>query len=113
MAGKWADLADKQFDKALALDETHWKARYMKSISLSHWPAFTGKSGEAIAQLQKLIEVQDSGPAEDHHANTYLTLGNIYLGQGKNEEALAAWYKGLALFPGSKSLAAQIASLEH
>ena len=112
LAGKWADLADKQFDKALALDENHWTARYMKAISLSHWPAFTGKSAEAVAQLETLVEIQSTGPLESHHEQTYLSLGNLYLGQGKDDLALDAWKKGLSLFPTSSALAAQIAALE-
>jgi tetratricopeptide (TPR) repeat protein len=113
LAGKWATMADEQFDAALALDETHWKARFMKAMSLSHWPAFTGKTVETIAQFEKLIEIQDQGPAEEHHVQTYLMLGNIYLGQGKNDLALKAWQKGLALFPGNAELSAQIASIQQ
>ncbi len=111
LAGKWATKADEQFDKALALDEEHWQARYMKAVSLSHWPAFTGKTGEAIAQLEKLIEIQTLSSPEPHHVESYLTLGNIYLGQGKEDLALETWQAGLALFPGHEGLAGQIDSL--
>lgn len=113
LAGKWATMADEQFDKALALDETHWNARYMKAVSLSFWPPFTGKSAEATAQLSKLIEIQSEGPQEPEHAKPYLVLGNIYLSQGKNDLALETWKQGLALFPDDAELKAQIASLEH
>jgi tetratricopeptide (TPR) repeat protein len=111
LAGKWATKADQEFDKALALDETHWEARFCKAISLSHWPAFTGKSAEATAQLEKLIEIQSKEPVEPKFAEPYLVLGNIYLGQGKNDLALATWNKGLALFPDSAELQAQIDAL--
>ncbi len=109
LAGKWATMADQQFDKALALDEGHWEARYMKAVSLSHWPAFTGKQAEAINQLEKLIEIQGGSAPEDHHAETYLTLGNLYLGQGKTALALETWEKGLAVFPSHSGLLGQVA----
>jgi hypothetical protein len=40
-------------------------------------------------------------------------LGNIYMGQGKNDLAIATWQKGLGVFPGNASLLAQIAALQH
>jgi tetratricopeptide (TPR) repeat protein len=111
LAGKWATKADQEFDKALALDETHWEARFCKAISLSHWPAFTGKTAEATAQFEKLIEIQSKEPVDPKFVSSYLMLGNIYLGQGKNDLALATWNKGLALFPDSAELQAQIDAL--
>ncbi|MEM7306686.1 MAG: hypothetical protein AAF682_08450 [Planctomycetota bacterium] len=113
LAGKWATMADEQFDKALALDENHWSARYSKAISLSHWPAFTGKTGEAIQELEKLIDIQAGSPPDDNHVQTYLSLGNIYLGQGKNDLALSTWEKGLSLFPTNAQLAQQVESLQQ
>ena len=113
LAGKWATKADEMFDAALELDESHWTARYMKAISLSHWPAFMGKSAEAITQLETLIEVQDQSPIQDEHAEPYLTLGNMYLSQGKDDLALATWKKGLNLFPNHAGLKAQVAAVSH
>lgn len=112
LAGKWAALADEQFDAALALDEMHWDARFTKAMALSHWPAFAGKTAETIAEFEKLIEIQDQVPVQDDHLNTYLVLGNIYMGQGKNDLAISTWQKGLGSFPGNESLLEQIEALQ-
>ena len=64
----------------------------------------------AINQLEKLIEIQGGSALENHHAQSYLTLGNLYLGQGKTALAVDAWEKGLAVFPSHAGLLAQIAA---
>jgi len=112
LAGKWASMADAEFDAALELDPTHWKARFMKAMSLSHWPAFAGKQAETVSQFETLIEIQDSGPVKGEYLQTYLALGNIYMSQGKNDLAIQTWQKGLGVFPGNQELLAQIESLQ-
>ena len=39
-----SQLADKSFDAALEIDETHWDARFNKAISYTFWPDFLGKT---------------------------------------------------------------------
>jgi len=107
-AGVWGTKADKAFDKALSLDNRNWEARYVKAISLSNWPAFLGKQPEAIANLEILVQQQSEGAVKPHYADTYLTLGNLYKQTGKNEQALAMWQQGLALFPDNADIQKQI-----
>jgi tetratricopeptide (TPR) repeat protein len=107
-AGIWGTKADKAFDKALALDNHNWEARYVKAISLSNWPAFLGKQPEAISNLETLVQQQSEGPVQPHYAQTYLTLGNLYKQTGKSDQALAMWQQGLALFPDNADLLKQI-----
>lgn len=109
LAGKWASMADEAFDKALELNPDHWDARYTKAISLSHWPDFTGKKNDAISELETLVGIQGNLPPEPYHAQTYLVLGNLYSGQGKNDLAQETWQKGLDLFPGDDQLSAKLA----
>jgi len=89
--GAWALRADRSFDAALAIDPAHWEARFTKALSLSYWPAITGKQPESIHQFETLIAQQESSPARPEHAKSYLYLGNLYLGQGKGEKALDVW----------------------
>jgi len=110
LAGELASKADAAFDRALELDETHWGARFTKAVSLSNWPAFLGKSGEAIRQFEILLEQQAQQAPQPRFAQTYLFLGNMYLQTGKSDLALKTWREGLAAYPDSEFLLEQIAS---
>ncbi len=107
-AGEWAMKADGAFDKALALDEQHWDARFAKASSLAFWPPIFGKQPEAIAHFEILLKQQSGGPQKPDQVQTYLMLGNLYQQNGQLEKALSTWNQGLAAFPGNAELAKQI-----
>lgn len=107
-AGTWAIKADKAFDAALALDETHWEARFTKAVSLSFWPPVFGKQGEAIQNFETLVAQQANGPRKSEYAQTHLLLGNMYSQMGNSEKALGAWQAGLAQFPDDEELRKQL-----
>jgi len=106
--GVWAGKADQAFDAALKLDPQHWDARFSKAVSLSNWPAFLGKQGEAAKHFETLIEQQNAGPARPQHAQTYFFLGNLYQSMGRGEQALATWRTGSQLFPDNSELRKQL-----
>jgi tetratricopeptide (TPR) repeat protein len=112
-AGIWGTKADKAFDRALALDDHNWEARFTKAVSLSNWPAFLGKQPEAIANLETLVQQQSQGTLKPEYAQTYLILGNLYKQTGKNDQALAMWQQGLALFPEMAEFQKQIQLAQH
>lgn len=107
-AGIWGTKADKAFDKAIALDDHNWDARYMKAVSLSNWPAFLGKQPEAIHNFEVLVEQQSQGAVKPEYAQTYLILGNLYQQTGKLDKALAIWQQGQSMFPDVQQFGKQI-----
>ena len=106
---KWdmSTKADSQFDKVLALDDTHWEARFTKAVSYTFWPAFLGKGKEAIRHFETLVEQQESRPAQPHEAQTYLYLGNM-LAEKDPARARAMWEKGINRHPNSAELRAKL-----
>lgn len=102
--GQLGMQADKAFDRALEIDPNHWRARFMKALSYSFWPAFTGKPAQAITQLEILVERQANLPRDEKHAQSYLMLGNLYQQQGRLEEAQQAWANGAQMFPENAEL---------
>ncbi len=110
MAGVFGQKADEAFDRALELDPEHWEARFTKAVSLSNWPAFLGKTGEAIQHFETLIGQQESRSPQTNYAQTYYFLGNMYLQTGETEKALAAWKRGIAIFPDDTKLLGQIST---
>jgi tetratricopeptide (TPR) repeat protein len=110
--GTWAMRADRAFDAALAIDPANWEARFTKALALSYWPAITGKQPESIRQFETLIAEQESAAARPEHAKSYLYLGNLYLGQGKEEKAREVWRRGASLFPADRELASRLEAAE-
>ena len=90
--------ADGVFDNVLELDENHWEARFTKAVSYTFWPDFMGKRGDAIKHFERLVEQQEVQPAADHHAETYLYLGNL-LEQSDPARAKQMWAKGAQRHP--------------
>lgn len=107
-AGLWAMKADKAFDRALALDDHHWDARFSKATSLSFWPPALGKQSEAIHQFETLVAQQELETPHEGFEQSYLMLGNLYQQNGNPDKALATWEKGLQLFPNAQEIAAQV-----
>jgi tetratricopeptide (TPR) repeat protein len=108
MAATWGERADQAFDRALALDDTHWEARFQKAMALSNWPEFMGKRGEALHQFETLMAQQERATPERQHALTYFFLGNLYDQGGDREKALATWKRGAARFPDDRRLAGKL-----
>ncbi|MDZ4774767.1 MAG: hypothetical protein SGI72_16705 [Planctomycetota bacterium] len=110
--GSLATLADKSFDRALAIDDHDWSARFNKATSLSHWPAQAGKQHETINHLEVLVQQQEASAMQPYHAQSHILLGNMYSQIGEKAKAMAAWQKGLALFPDDATLKKQIAAAQ-
>jgi tetratricopeptide (TPR) repeat protein len=108
---EWGEKADAAFDRALEVDEEHWEARFNKAVSLSNWPVFLGKSGEAIRQFEILVDQQErKDTPRGGFDRTYYFLGNMYQQIGKRDKAKATWARGAQLFPDSEPLQTQLAN---
>ena len=111
---EWSAKADKAFDKALEVDDEHWEARFNKAVSLSNWPAFLGKSGEAIRQFEILVAQQEgSGKTRGGFDQTYHFLGNMYQQIGETDKAAAIWARGRELYPDSRPILEQLAEQQN
>ncbi|MCA8941435.1 MAG: tetratricopeptide repeat protein [Planctomycetes bacterium] len=108
--GAAATHADAAYDRALALDSTHWRARFNKAVSYSFWPPITGKPQEAVEHFKTLLTQQEANPAGDNGGffRTYVMLGNLYSQRGETDEARAVWQRGLDRHPDSQALRAKL-----
>jgi tetratricopeptide (TPR) repeat protein len=100
--------ADQVFDNVLELDNTHWEARFTKAVSYTFWPKFLGKTNEAISHFETLVTQQEKMPVEEHQAETYLFLGNLFEEQGDATKAKEMWRKGARRHPNHQELAKKI-----
>jgi tetratricopeptide (TPR) repeat protein len=106
LAATYGEKADQAFDRALALDDHHWEARFEKALALSNWPTFLGKQSEAMRQFEVLMKQQEERgvAAGSRGAETYLFLGNLYAQNGEAERAREVWGRGLQRFPSHAAL---------
>lgn len=111
-AGIYAGRADQEFDRALEIDDHNWTARFTKAVSLTFWPSFMGKGPEAIANFETLVKQQDEIAPQPQHAETHVMLGNMYANMGKKEQAIAAYKKGLSIFPDNAHLKKQLSLVQ-
>lgn len=108
LAGEYAMKADAAFAKAIELDESHLEARFIKAVSLANWPAFLGKTPQAMNELETLIDMQSGLSTDRQFSEPYLVLGNLYMQTGERDRALAIWRDGLTAFPDNADLLAQL-----
>ena len=107
-AGKWGQRGSEAYERALALDEMNWDARYYQA---QHY-FFAGMKGDSFRHFEILREQQKIRPAEDKHSKAFLFLGNMYMDQGKQDEAKKVWAEGLSLFPGDSGLLERLSAFE-
>jgi len=101
---KFGQAADRQFTKALELDDHHWDARFNKAMGLAHQPAVLGGRPKAIEHLEILLQQQEQLAPETKHAGAYLVLGNLWAEQGNQDKAREIWERGRKRHPNSREL---------
>ena len=102
--GAWSMKAMGQYEKILEQDPNHWDARYSLAFNWSQWPDFLNKRPDAIKQFETLAKIQETQAAEPKHAQTYLQLRQLYLKDGRTDDAKAVLDRGLARFPDDEEL---------
>ncbi len=108
--GPISAAADKSLDRALELDDHHWRSRFNKAMSYSFWPDAMGKKPAAIQHFEILAGQQSKVAPEPQHAMTHLFLGNLYAQRGEMDKARQNWSRGLEIDPDNADLKKQIAS---
>ncbi|HEX2190898.1 MAG TPA: TonB-dependent receptor [Longimicrobiaceae bacterium] len=98
-AGQLVGESSELLEEALAIDSTHWAARYVLAMNHYHTPAFLGRTGDAVREFERLIAQQGERGDPPVFAQPYLRLGDLYLRARRRDDALALWRRGAALFP--------------
>jgi tetratricopeptide (TPR) repeat protein len=106
-AGALIGQANALLEEALAIDSTHWEARFTLAMHHFHTPEFLGRTPDAIRHLEIVLR-QQGDRAEPHFAETYLFLGDAYHRTGRADEAKALWRRGATLFPADPRFTARL-----
>ncbi|HEX2090866.1 MAG TPA: TonB-dependent receptor plug domain-containing protein [Longimicrobiaceae bacterium] len=103
-AGQLVGESSELLEEALAIDSTHWTARFVLAMNHYHTPAFLGRTGDAIREFERLLARQGNRADRPVLADPYLRLGELYLRSRRRDDALEVWRRGAALFPGDERL---------
>ncbi len=98
-AGQLIGESNELLEEALAIDSTHWTARYVLALNHFHTPGFMGRTGDAIRHFERLLAQQGDRADRPVYAQPYLRLGELYVRARRRDDALAVWRRGAALFP--------------
>lgn len=102
-----ADRALGRFSRAIEIEPT-WLALYTRGNSLVYWPAIFGRTGRAIADLERAIELASNLPWSAYHARAWASLGDAHWRLGDLERAHEVWRQGLERYPGDPGLSARL-----
>ena len=97
-----ANEAERHLRSALEITPEHLDARLLYGTLLYHLPPFLGRTQDAIAQLQLVVEATERG--EKGSPNAYLHLGELLKRAGRDGEAEQIWNRGAERFPDHEGL---------
>jgi len=74
-----------------------------------HWPRALRHTDDALADFERMIELQATDEPRPYHVRTYVALGDAYTKIKRYAEARAAWSRGLDSFPDAMELTERLA----
>lgn len=98
-----ANTALGEFSQAVDLDPS-WLAYYTRGASYLFWPKIFNKAPLGVADLEKALAMQKSGPKRAYYVRAYVALGDGYCKMEEMDKARAAWQEGVRQFPDNSHL---------
>lgn len=98
-----ANTALGEFSKTVDLQPS-WLAYYTRGAAYLFWPKIFEKAPLGVADLQKALEMQRSGPQRPYYVRVYVALGDGYCKMDEFSKARAIWQEGLRQFPNNQQL---------
>lgn len=102
-------------DAVLELREDDWLALYIRGLNNLYWPPIYQRTGRAIDDLQRTVELSRAMPPDrrpDYHVLGFVALGDALAKDGRPREARAIWRQALELWPGWPELAPRLATAD-
>jgi tetratricopeptide (TPR) repeat protein len=97
--GKTLEIKPKDFDALLARGTTYYY--------------FPGRMKDAVADLEKLVDITKDKPPEEKHAMSYFWLARAYRKSGNGKKSLETLRKGCELFPQNEMLRNELLRMER
>jgi len=98
-----ANTALGEFSKAVDLQPS-WLAYYTRGASYLFWPKIFNRAPLGVADLEKALAIQQTGPKQPYYVRAYIALGDGYCKMDLIDKARATWQEGLRQFPNNSLL---------
>ncbi len=98
-----ANTALGEFSKAVDLQPS-WLAYYTRGASYLFWPKIFNEAPLGVADLEKALGLQRSGPKKPYYVRAYIALGDGYCKMEQMDKARSTWQEGLRQFPENPQL---------
>ena len=112
LKGMWAEKAEEVWKGVLAVDETNWEAQHNIAVSLSYYPDFLNKTGEAIQAYETLTAFPDESSTPEQSVQAHLELVKLYQKSGRPADMRRILDSGLAKYPQSSALKDELKTLQ-
>lgn len=79
-----------------------WLAFYIRGMNNLHWPLWFQRTGMAIEDLQRCIDIVETSQekaVQAYYVLCYVALGDAHVKANQPQQAHAVWERGLALYP--------------
>lgn len=96
-----------EFTKAVDL-QTNWINLYTRGMSYLFWPKIFNRAPLGVADLERAMQIQATGPKKIYYVKTYLALGDGYWKTDQLEKARSLWQDGLKQFPDNQQLKSRL-----
>jgi tetratricopeptide (TPR) repeat protein len=103
-----ANTALGEFSRAVELQPS-WLDYYTRGASYLFWPKVFNRAPLGVADLEKALALQRSGPKRPYYLREYIALGDGYCKTEQMDKARATWQEGLRQFPDNQQLKDRLA----
>ena len=98
-----ANTALGEFSKAVDL-QPNWITYYTRGASYLFWPKVFDRAPLGVADLEKAVAIQRTGPTKPYYLHAYVALGDGYCKVEQMDKARSVWEEGRRKFPSSPQL---------
>lgn len=95
-------------EAALEIDPEHRGARFALAMNHYYTPEFLGRTKESIRHFEILLEQQGDRAEDPSWVIPWAFLGDLYLREGREDDAVEVWRRGLEIFPGAGELTTRL-----
>jgi len=102
--GVWSNKMIGEEKAIVDIDPEDWDAHRSIATNYSFWPEQFNKRPDAIKEFEACRKIQEARTPEPKFASTYLQLRQLYLKDGRTEDAKKVLDDGLVRFPDDEEL---------
>lgn len=95
-------------EDALKIDSEHLEARLALALNHYYTPEFLGRTKDSIRHFEILLEQQAERAGIPGGVIPWAFLGDLYLREGREDDAVEVWRRGLEIFPGAEELTTRL-----